>query len=69
MEVLNSKMLAFVAGGDGECPPPRDTDVVDCAQSEYGNIVNDAASLAANAYEAAVSATTDAMEAVAGWFD
>lgn len=69
MEVLNSKMLAFVGGGDGGCPPPRDTDVVDCAQSEYGNVANDAASLLSNAYDAAVSATTDAIETVAGWFD
>lgn len=65
MKVLNSFELAFVFGGDG-CPPPRDTDIIDCAQSDYGNAVNDAANLISNAYDAAVEATTDLFEYVLG---
>jgi len=51
MRNLNMEEICFVSGAgdlDDGCPPPRDTDIIDCAQSEVGNTLNDLADLARN---------------------
>ncbi|RRN78346.1 MULTISPECIES: hypothetical protein [Pseudoxanthomonas] len=65
---MSEKELLLAVGGTDGCPPARPADIVPCAQSEYGNLANDISNGIQNWYEAAVDATSQAIETVAGWF-
>ena len=66
MRELNSMELAFVSGGQDAapskvegCPPVREYDVIDCPQSELGQMANDIANGVGQLAESAIAVAKD----------